>query len=142
MKFMKNKGFTLIELLTTMAIIAILSGISLFALNGTRESARDGRRRSDLETIRQALEMYKSDCNVYPVSYGTSITGPSGCGSIVYLPTVPVDPQTNNPYCYCPPASGNLSYTLYANLENGVTATLSCSTACSGNTYNFSVTNP
>ena len=61
-----NLGFTLIELMIVMGIVGILSTISLFALQGTREGARDARRKSDLEAIRSALEIYRSDCHGYP----------------------------------------------------------------------------
>ncbi len=43
-----NTGFTLIELLVVIAITAILIGLSVFGLQGARESARDAQRKADL----------------------------------------------------------------------------------------------
>ena len=60
------KGFTLIELLVVVSIIGILIALSIFGLQGARESSRDARRKADLETIRSGLEIYKADCNDYP----------------------------------------------------------------------------
>src|SRR4030042_7080650 len=64
--FKAQPGFTLIELLVVIAIIVILISASLIGLSGSRETARDAKRKTDLESIRSALEMYKSDNNKYP----------------------------------------------------------------------------
>lgn len=67
----QKKGFTLIELLVVIAIIGILSAIGLVSLNGAREKARDAKRKSDLASVRTALELWKDDqsgttINQYP----------------------------------------------------------------------------
>ena len=59
----KLSGFTLVELLVVIAIIVILISVSLVGLTGSRETARDAKRKADLEAIRSALELYKSDNN-------------------------------------------------------------------------------
>jgi prepilin-type N-terminal cleavage/methylation domain-containing protein len=53
-----NKGFTLIELLVVIAIIAILSSVVVVSVISVRARARDARRKSDLEQIRIALNLY------------------------------------------------------------------------------------
>lgn len=138
-----KKGFTLLELLITIAIIGLLASISIFALNGSRQQGRDGKRKSDLETIRSALELYKADCNVYPgslPSVGNSITGATAPCSVgatnVYLKKVPGDPD-GNAYKYTVGA-GNKTYALCATLENPGTSD-SCSL---GAPYNYEVDNP
>jgi general secretion pathway protein G len=110
---MKNKGFTLIELLVVMTIIAILLGLSLVSLQGARKTARDGKRKAELEEIRSALEMCRTDSGSYPsgsLTSGDSIT----CDSTIYM-TIPFGPSgTADVYTYTPAGD---NYTVCANLE-------------------------
>lgn len=53
-----KKGFTLIELLIVMAIIAILIGISLPRFRGMQDEGTKSRVRSNLATLRTAVEAY------------------------------------------------------------------------------------
>ena len=89
----KVKGFTLIELLVTIAIISVLSGIGLATFIGAQQKARDGRRQADLEQIRSALELYRSNeadgDGLYPSSLG-SLTA--------YLNPLPADPKSGDLY--------------------------------------------
>lgn len=61
-----RKGFTLIELLVVIAIIALLSSVVLATLSVSRARGRDAKRRSDLEQMRIALEMYYDAKGHYP----------------------------------------------------------------------------
>lgn len=140
-----RQGFSLVELLVVLAIIAVISGISMFALNDVRISSRDARRKADLETIRSALELYKSDCGSYPTAVptsGTSITGPSGlpCAGNVYMQTVPTEPTSGN-YTYA--LLSATAYELCTHLEQG-TGSVTCGggSTCAGGTCNYKVTNP
>jgi len=112
-------GFTLIELLVVMTIIAILLGLSLVSFQGARKTARDGKRKVDLEEIRSALEMCRTDTGSYPIgvvflSSGDGIV----CDTINYL-TIPFGPSgTGDIYRYTP--SGGSNYTVCAeNMEIG-----------------------
>lgn len=61
----KTKGFTLIELMIAISIIAIMATVGIVIYTGTRASARDAKRRGDLEDIKKALYLYKQDNNVF-----------------------------------------------------------------------------
>ena len=111
---MKEKGFTLIELLVVMTIIAVLSGLALVSFQGARKTARDGKRKADLEEIRSALEMYRTDCGAYLT--GTRYSGSTiACGSNTYM-TIPDDPISARRYRYW---SNGTNYNLCAALEVG-----------------------
>lgn len=65
---MKKNGFTLIELLVAMGIVAVLTGMAAFNLNLSRIRARDVQRKSDIDQLQKALEVYKNDNGSYPAS--------------------------------------------------------------------------
>lgn len=53
-------GFTLIELMVAIAIVAILATIGIIAFGATQASARDAKRKGDLEDIKKGLYLYRS----------------------------------------------------------------------------------
>ena len=59
-------GFSLIELLTVMAIIAILSAITVGVIQGTRTRSNIARTRSELAALANALEDFKRYYGDYP----------------------------------------------------------------------------
>ena len=115
-----GKGFTLIELLIVIGILAILLAITLVALNPARQFAQsnDTKRRSDINTILNAIHQYSADnqglvtglgipteasagagCaddNVVEIS--DTGTGTDFCSLLVpqYVAALPVDPQVDN----------------------------------------------
>lgn len=138
----RTYGFTLIELLVVMGIIALLSMVSLFVLQSSRQAGRDGKRKADLGTIQSALELYKADCSIYPSSItfsGTLAGSAGGCtpaNSNVYLQTIPNDPAGGSATYYYNQLNSGAAYQLCANLEGLAAATL-----CTGG-GNYKVTNP
>ncbi len=142
---MRFKGFTLIELLVVISIIGILVAVSIFGLSGARESARDARRKADLELIKSGLEIYRADCNRYPASLtaGSALVGatpPTTClATNTYISAVPTDSISTRTYRYATTASG---YELCVSLEQA-TGSVTCggSSNC-GTTCNYKITNP
>lgn len=60
-----QRGFTLIELLVVVTIMMVLMGIGVVYYSSVQKKARDSKRKSDLEQVRAALEMYRSDNGAY-----------------------------------------------------------------------------
>ncbi|HSX08901.1 MAG TPA: type II secretion system protein GspG [Candidatus Saccharimonadales bacterium] len=119
------KGFTLIEMLVVLAILGLMAGVLLVTLNPSAQlqKSNDAHRKSDLEAIQRALELYYQDTGSYPassVSYqiapgGTAVAWGSTSWS-AYIDPLPKDPIAANKYAYYSPAGGQ-SYYLYANLQ-------------------------
>jgi len=132
---MKNKkqGFTLIELLVVVAIIGLLSTLSIIALNSARAKARDAKRLSDVKQMQVALELYYNDMADYPAT--TSITPGLPIYTDVaapFLRAVPTPPSpkdgancpdiTSNGYIYTKQATSGAvsSYTIQFCLGSAV----------------------
>ena len=64
----KKCGFTIVELLTTLAIIAMLVGLLVPALNLVRNIAKETKQNAQLTTIGLALTTFKTDDGDYPPS--------------------------------------------------------------------------
>lgn len=120
---MKNKGFTLIEILVVATIIGLLSVVGIISYSQFTKTARDARRKSDVENIRTALESYKSNTNCYPKE-DTGDVPPATLVTNSYIRTIPKDPKSNANYVYvgsgCTGCTGTdcTSYTLSASLES------------------------
>ena len=62
-----SKGFTLVELLVVITIIAILSVIGITIFGGVQKTARDARRRGDIDALAKAAELnYSGGVYVFP----------------------------------------------------------------------------
>jgi general secretion pathway protein G len=100
-------GFTLIELLVVMAIIATLLSIAVPRYFGSTEDAREAALKSDLRTVREAIDHYHADRGSYPDILEDLVEKR-------YLRAIPVDPITGDINTWIllpPPKSGNTSTT-------------------------------
>ncbi len=110
-----QRGFTLIELLVTIVIVGVVSTIIFAAFGpGFIQRSRDAKRKSDLQQLKTALEMYRSDNGTYPVTtswFGTcstfgskDVTGANGYVpnlAPTYIETLPTDPKSGQVYPPC-----------------------------------------
>lgn len=137
----KGKGFTLIELMVVIAIILILALIAIPAYRNMQDRARKSRVQSDLRTLANALQMFFTDWNQYPVqttaarlsdsNAGGELMG-SGSGAtvnvsgavsatgergpITYIEKLPIDPFATSAtasYYYLSDANGT-SYVMWS----------------------------
>ena len=99
----KRKGFTFVELMVVMTIGAIIFAVTSVTYRSITINSRDARRKSDLEAVRQALELCRSYSGAYPAedpaasnTLGTTIV----CGGQTYMSEVPTDPKTQAEYYY------------------------------------------
>lgn len=118
MNFSKTakKGFTLVEILIVLAILSVIATLLVVSFQSLKISGRDAKRVSDINSIRNALNMYYQKYNSYPtyVTTGEAFT----VNSVTYLAVVPANPRprTDNgcadkDYDYAQTDSG-LSYSL------------------------------
>lgn len=106
-----KKSFTLVEVLVVSTIVMIMAAVGIFSYyTNLNQRSRNIRRRTDLETIRNALEMYRSNNNVYPENLN-QLTSPTP-----YL-SMPFDPIPHK-YRYFYQRINNFDYVLAAYYEN------------------------
>lgn len=129
----KQQGFTLIEVLLVVAIIAILAGIVILAINPNKQlgDTRNSQRQSDVNTILNAVYQYSVDnqgnlpSGITTTATDICATGAGSCTGLVdltvltangrYLVAMPKDPRTGN--------TTNTGYEISVNSDNRVTVT-------------------
>ena len=117
----KQKGFTLLEVLLVVAIIAILAGIVILAINPNKQlgDSRNAQRSADVNTILNALHQYMLDNSGSLPGNGTGVAIPTSptpaieickapggtctnladigtglvSGTVKYLTAIPIDPK-------------------------------------------------
>jgi len=89
----KINAFTLVEILVVATIIGLLSIGGFVSYSRFGAQSRDARRKADIEQVRAALEMYKS--NDTNSSYSLTI---DALVTANYLKSKPVDPKSDTDY--------------------------------------------
>ena len=108
-----KEAFTLVEIIIVISIIALIATIGIGSYSALNKNARNARRKTDLEQVRSALELYKSNNGVYPTTgggwYGTCTAGWATVTSdyvpnIVtdgYIQKLPQDPRNGQSFSPC-----------------------------------------
>lgn len=98
-----KKGFTLIEVLVAATIIAVLAAVGFASYSKVNQKSRDSKRKSDIEQLRSAVEMYRADNGFYPNAGTGSWTNASDLSTTLvstYMPAIPSDPKAAQTYRY------------------------------------------
>src|SRR5437867_2269882 len=97
-----HKGFTLLELLIVIAIIAILSAVTVIVLNPAEmlRKARDSRRISDMSNIRTAIAIWLTTTSTPVLSNNDAVYCVDGSAPVVFthragVNTTAVSPKTS-----------------------------------------------
>lgn len=103
----KQTGFTLIELMVVLVILGVIMGLVVPNVIGKGDDARIDAAKIDIQTVGQALEMYRLHNSHYPSTdqgLEALVSKPSGSPDPKnwrgpYLKKTPKDPW-ENPYAY------------------------------------------
>lgn len=99
----RTLGFTMIEIMIVMTIIGMIVAMGGAAYSNAVRQGRDARRKVDLDQIRSALELYRSnDVNgTYPTdNYPGTIPSYLDQSKVQSYLKVPVDPGNKKQYFY------------------------------------------
>ncbi len=142
----KQQAFTFIEILVVVTIIGLLTAAGSVSYSQFIKQSRDAKRKVDIEQIRAAIEMYRSNNGSYPLNGSgvdkvdvttCSTSGLTDSSLNTYLSKTPNDPKCNNTpsvkYYY---QSAGPTYSIGANLE-GTIGTVCAAGGCGTKDCNY-----
>lgn len=106
----KKSGFTLVEILIVVVILGILAAIVVPQFTDASEQAKEASVRSDLQTIRSQIELYKAQHtaghlpgSIAGVDFATAMTGKTDIAGAVaaagaygpYMRAIPTNPYND-----------------------------------------------
>lgn len=156
-----QRGVTLIELMVVLVILAILVVSSIFSFSGIVSSARDAKRKADINFLQKLLAAYYLDHGFFPTAETAGVS-PLNCQLTlhpvspecvsllselkVYSPKIPFDPsdryltgenncQNGRCYEYITPDPAHTVSCICAGLENATSDNKPPS--CGNTQYNY-----
>lgn len=108
----KVRGFTMIELLVTLAIIAMLLTLAAPRYFGSIERTKEDVLREDLYILRNAIDHYYADKNVYPAELKDLVKEK-------YLRSLPVDPYTQSANSWKVVPASDVALGVVADVKSG-----------------------
>ncbi len=150
---MAKRGFTLIELLVTVSIMAILMAIGIASYATVNVQSRNTKRKSDVEGLRSALEMYRADVGSYPAVNPQGFDVATNLSDALtvqgdYLPDIPPDPMPSlyryyyTPTDYDAANSKYYGYCLCAYIEHASNIDSNCEANVTTTQCNYGRRNP
>lgn len=137
LRYFHKRAFTLLEILLVVAIIAILAGIVIVAINPAKQlgNTRDAQRKSDINNLYKAVNQYLIDEGSFPTGITTSAqqicdTNGEPAGECLdlssylvpnYIQSIPKDPQVDTGSGYYITQSGDNVYLEAPDTEIGFT---------------------
>jgi len=121
-----QRGFTLIEIMVVVVILAVLGALVVPNILGKVDTARVTAAKTDINSIKQALDLYRLDNFKYPTTEqglqalvkrpaDPTITNYPTNG---YIPTLPKDPW-GNPYVYASPGADGREFEIMSYGRDG-----------------------
>jgi general secretion pathway protein G len=100
----EERGFTLVEMMVVIVIIGLLATVVIINVMPATDRAAQTRVKADLDTLGQALDMYRLENMRYPTAQeGLAALQPN------YVRRLPNDPW-NSPYVYVTPGPNGAPY--------------------------------
>jgi general secretion pathway protein G len=100
----REEGFTLVEMMVVIVIIGLLATVVIINVMPATDRAAQVRVKADLDTLGQALDMYRLENMRYPTAQeGLAALQPN------YVRRLPNDPW-NSPYVYVTPGPNGAPY--------------------------------